>query len=90
MSFNQLVGWFWMQDQITKLLVPLPSLVLELLARPSHPLLVLEVRSGTKFQLFMLFNIIGPFLGLTRKLGACQFWGMWISFEIHWISLIKI
>jgi hypothetical protein len=31
---------------------------------------VLEVRSGTKFQLFPLFIIVGPFLGLTRNLGA--------------------
>jgi hypothetical protein len=33
---------------------------------------VLEVGSGTKFQLFLLFDIVGPFLGLTRNLGACQ------------------
>jgi len=34
--------------------------------------LVLEVGSGTKFQLLSLFNIVGPFLGLTRNLGACH------------------
>jgi hypothetical protein len=31
---------------------------------------VLEARSNTKFQLLLLFNIVGPFLGLTRNLGA--------------------
>jgi hypothetical protein len=37
---------------------------------PLSPPLVLEAGSGTKFQLFSLFNIVGPFLGLTRNLGA--------------------
>jgi hypothetical protein len=37
---------------------------------PLSPPLVLEVGSGTKFQLLPLFNIVGPFLGLTRNLGA--------------------
>jgi hypothetical protein len=32
--------------------------------------LVLEVRSGTKFQLLPFFNIVRPSLGLTRDLGA--------------------
>jgi hypothetical protein len=31
---------------------------------------VLEAGSGTKFQPFPLFNIVGPTLGLTRNLGA--------------------
>jgi len=31
---------------------------------------VLEAKSGTKFQLLPLFNIVGPFLGLTKNLGA--------------------
>jgi hypothetical protein len=31
---------------------------------------VLEIGSSTKFQLLPLFNIVGPFLGLTRNLGA--------------------
>jgi len=35
---------------------------------------VLEAGSGTKFQLFPLFNIVGPFLGLRRNLGAHQSW----------------
>jgi hypothetical protein len=33
---------------------------------------MLEVGSDTKFQLLSLFNIIGPFLGLTKNLGACH------------------
>jgi hypothetical protein len=37
---------------------------------PLSPPLVLEAGSGTKFQLFPFFNIVGPFLGLTRNLGA--------------------
>jgi len=37
---------------------------------PFSPPLVLEARSGTKFQLLLPFNIVGPFLGLTRNLGA--------------------
>jgi hypothetical protein len=39
---------------------------------PLSPPLVLEIGSGTKFQLFLFFNIVGPFLGLTRNLGARQ------------------
>jgi hypothetical protein len=37
---------------------------------PLSPPLVLEAGSGTKFELFPLFNIVGPLLGLTRNLGA--------------------
>jgi hypothetical protein len=37
---------------------------------PLSPPLMLEAGSGTKFQLLPLFNIVGPFLGLTRNLGA--------------------
>jgi hypothetical protein len=33
---------------------------------------VLEAGNGTKFQLLLPFYIVGPFLGLTRNLGACQ------------------
>ncbi len=33
---------------------------------------MLEARNGTKFQLLSLFNIVGPFLGLTKNLGARQ------------------
>jgi hypothetical protein len=29
---------------------------------------MLEAGNGTKFQLFPLFNVVGPFLGLTRNL----------------------
>jgi hypothetical protein len=39
---------------------------------PLSPFLVLEARSGTKFQLLPLFNLVGPTLGLTRNLGARQ------------------
>jgi hypothetical protein len=39
---------------------------------PLSPLLVLEAGSGTKFQLLPLFNIVGPFLGLIKNLGARQ------------------
>jgi hypothetical protein len=37
---------------------------------PLSPPLVLEVGSGTKFPLLPFFDIVGPFLGLTRNLGA--------------------
>jgi hypothetical protein len=40
---------------------------------PLSPPLVLEARSDTKFQLFPLFNIVGPFLDLIRNLGARHF-----------------
>jgi hypothetical protein len=37
---------------------------------PLSPPLMLEARGGTKFQLLLLFNIVGPVLGLARNLGA--------------------
>jgi hypothetical protein len=37
---------------------------------PLSPPLVLEAGSDIKFQLFSFFNIVGPFLGLTRNFGA--------------------
>jgi hypothetical protein len=46
---------------------------------PFSPPLMLEVGSGTKFQLLSLFNIVGPFLGLTRNLGARQLPSYWPS-----------
>jgi hypothetical protein len=61
-----------MQDRVTKQVVPLPSLIPELSTRPFHPPLVLEAGNGIQFQLLPLFNIVGPFLGLTRNLGACH------------------
>jgi hypothetical protein len=61
-----------MQDRVAKYVVPQPSLIPELLARPSHPPLVLEAGSGIKFQLLPHLKIIGPSLGLTRNLGALQ------------------
>jgi hypothetical protein len=37
---------------------------------PLSPPFVLEARSDTKFQLLPFFNIVGPFLDLTKNLGA--------------------
>jgi hypothetical protein len=37
MNTNQFVGWFWMQDWVTKYFVPFPSQIPELSARPSYP-----------------------------------------------------
>jgi hypothetical protein len=31
-----------------------------------------EAGSATKFQLLLFFNIVGPFMGLTKNLGAHQ------------------
>ncbi len=39
---------------------------------PFSPLLVLKVGRSTKFQLFSLFNTVGPFLGLIENLGMRQ------------------
>ncbi len=50
---------------------------------PLSPLLVLEAGSGTKFEILPLFNIVGPFLGLTRNLGACQKCNTHIMTLIH-------
>jgi hypothetical protein len=56
MRTNPLVVGLWMQDRVTKQLVPLPSLIPELAACPSYPSLVLEVGNGTKFQLFRILT----------------------------------
>jgi hypothetical protein len=63
-----------MQDRVTKYIVPLPSIILELSTRPYllSPSLVLKFVSGTKFQLLPHFDIVGLSLGLTRNLGAHQ------------------
>jgi hypothetical protein len=45
---------------------------------PLLPPLVLGAGSGTEFQLFPLFDIVGPFWGPTRNLGAR-----------HWMSDIN-
>jgi hypothetical protein len=50
---------------------------------PLLALLVLEAGSGTKFQLLPLVNIVGPFLGLTRNLGARQ------SLYINSLHIVK-
>jgi hypothetical protein len=42
---------------------------------------VLEAGSGTKFQLLPFFNIVGPFLDITKNLGAHQ-WGSTALFMI--------
>jgi hypothetical protein len=46
---------------------------------------VLEAKSDTKFQLLPLFNIVGPFLGLTRNLGARQ-----LDFDEMIMSVVAI
>jgi hypothetical protein len=53
----------------------------------SHPL-VLRAWSGTKFQLLSLFNIVGPFLGLTRNLGARHMvLELWLT-SIHFVGVL--
>jgi hypothetical protein len=52
---------------------------------PLLPPLVLEARSGTKFQLLSFFNIVGPFLGLTRNLGAHKKWTPYLI----WVKVLK-
>jgi hypothetical protein len=39
---------------------------------PLSPPLMLEAGNDTKFQPLPLFNIVRPFLGLTRNLGVRQ------------------
>jgi hypothetical protein len=39
---------------------------------PFSPPLLLEAGSGTKFQLFPLFNIVGPFFGSNQELGGAS------------------
>ncbi len=48
---------------------------------------MLEARSGTKFQLLPLFNIVGPFLGLTRNLRARHLWWVFLSFFLSFTFL---
>jgi hypothetical protein len=43
-----------------KIIVPLSSLIPELLARPSHPPLVLEIGSGPKFNSFRISTYLDP------------------------------
>jgi hypothetical protein len=50
---------------------------------------VLEAGSGTKFQLLMFFNIVGPFLALTRNLGARHFATFTTLTCIIWLIRLK-
>ncbi len=59
-------------DSCGIIIVPLPSLISGLLARPSYPLLVLEVRSGPQVPTFRNSTHLDPQVGLTRNLGARQ------------------
>jgi hypothetical protein len=52
------------------ILVLLPSLIPGLLARPSTPLLVLEVGSGPQVSTFRNSTHLDPQVGLARGLGA--------------------
>jgi hypothetical protein len=55
-----------------KIIIPLPSLIPELLAHPSHPPLMLEVGSGPKFQLLSHFHILGPSSGSNTEFGSAS------------------
>jgi hypothetical protein len=48
---------------------------------------MLEARNSTKFQLLPLFNIVGPFLGLTRNLGA-RHWYYRISTNFRTLMIL--
>jgi hypothetical protein len=52
------------------IIVPLPSLIPGLLARPFHPRLVLEVRSGPQVPIFRNSTYLDLQVGLTRNLGV--------------------
>jgi len=52
------------------IIVPLPSLILGLLACPSYPPLVLEVGSSPQVPTFYNSTYLDPQVGLTRNLGA--------------------
>ncbi len=49
---------------------------------------MLEAGSGTKFQLLPLFDIVGPFLGLTRNLGARHVAFVVFGLEVHPIIIL--
>ncbi len=59
-------------DSCEIIIVPLPSLILGLLARPSYPPLVLEVGSGPQVPTFCNSAYLDPQVGLTRNFGARQ------------------
>jgi hypothetical protein len=52
------------------IIIPLPSLIPGLLARPSYPPLVLEVGSGPQVPTFHNSTYLDPQVGLTRNLGV--------------------
>ncbi len=54
------------------ILVPLPSLISGLLARPSTPLLVLEVGSGSQVPTFRNSTYLDLQVGLARDIGVRQ------------------
>ncbi len=72
MSSNQLVGWFWMQDRITKQLVLLPSIIPELLARPSHPLQCWKLGAAPSSIYFCFLTQLDSFES-NKGLGGASF-----------------
>jgi hypothetical protein len=61
-------------DSSEIILVPLPSLISGLLARPSTPFLMLEVGSSPRVPTFRNSTYLDPQVGLTRDLGARHLW----------------
>ncbi len=59
-------------DSCEIIIVPLPSLIPGLLARPSYPPLVLEVESGPQVPTFRNSTYLDRQVVLTRNLGACH------------------
>jgi hypothetical protein len=55
-----------------KIIVPLPSLIRGTFSTPLSPPLMLEVGSGTKFQLLPHFHILGPSSGSNKELGSAS------------------
>jgi len=71
MSSNQLV--LVLDARLcNNIIVPLPSLIPGLLARPSYPPLVLEVGSGPQIPIFHNSTYLDLQVGLVKNLGACQ------------------
>jgi hypothetical protein len=71
MSFNQLV-LVLDAGPCNNIIVPLPSLIPGILARPSYPPLVLEIKSGTQVPTFRNSTYLDPQVGLIKNLGARQ------------------
>ncbi len=70
----ELTHLWWVLDvgSHNKIIVPLPSLISERLAHPSHRPLVLEVGSSPKFQLLPHFNILRPSSGSNKELRSAS------------------